>query len=65
MSSLDSSSLINYLSGGKSLRESYGLDADQILSALRKQGASSADFLTALKQEMLTKAALAQQIGSM
>jgi hypothetical protein len=61
----DYSSLISLLGGGKSLRESAGLDADDILSSLRKKGAVSSDFMSALKSDLLAKALVAQQIGSM
>lgn len=63
--STDYSSLISLLGGGKSLRESAGLDADDILKSLRKQGAVSSDFMSALKSDLLAKALMAQQIGSM
>ena len=65
MASLDSNSLISYLSGGSSLSDLSKYDADAILRSLKKEVGKQSDFLTALKQEMLTKAALAQQIGSM
>lgn len=65
MASLDSNSLISYLSGGSSLSDFSNYDADVILRSLKKEVDKQSDFLTALKQEMLTKAALAQQIGSM
>jgi hypothetical protein len=61
----DYSSLISLLGGGKSLRESAGLDADDILSSLRKKGAVSSDFMSVLKSDLLAKALVAQQIGSM
>lgn len=61
----DYSSLVSLLSGGESLRKSAGLDADDILKSLRKQGAVSSDFMSALKSDLLAKALVAQQIGSM
>ena len=61
----DYSSLISLLGGGESLRESAGLDADDIIRSLRKQGAVSSDFMSALKSDLLAKALAAQQIGSM
>jgi hypothetical protein len=62
----DYSSLISLLGGGDvSLRQSAGLDADDILSSLRKKGAVSSDFMSVLKSDLLAKALVAQQIGSM
>lgn len=60
------STLLQYLgSGGSSFRERAGLDADALLSSLRKKGATSSDFMSALKSDLLAKALVAQQIGSM
>jgi hypothetical protein len=61
----DYSGLISLLGGGKSLRERAGLDADDILSSLQNKGAVSSDFMSALKSDLLAKALVAQQIGSM
>ena len=62
----DYSSLISLLGGGDvSLRQSAGLDADDILSSLRKKGAVSSDFMSVLKSDLLAKALVAQQIGRM
>ena len=61
----DYADLISILGGGESLRKSAGLDADDIIRSLRKQGAVSSDFMSALKFDLLAKAAMAQQIGSM
>jgi hypothetical protein len=63
--STDYSSLISTLSGGKSLRESAGLSSDDILRSLRKSAATPADFMSLLKSDLLAKAVIAQQIGSM
>lgn len=59
----DYSSLIQYLSGTGSVAEEAGLDADQILRSLRKKAAKSTDPMDLFKAELLTKAALLQQIG--
>jgi len=61
----DYSSLISLLGGGDSLRKSAGLDAKDIIRSLRKQGATSSDFMSALKSDLLARAAIAQQIGNM
>jgi hypothetical protein len=63
--STDYSSLISTLSGGQSLRESAGLSSDDILRSLRKSAATPADFMSLLKSDLLAKAVIAQQIGSM
>lgn len=45
------------------MAEEAGLDADQILRSLRKKAAKSTDPMDLFKAELLTKAALLQQIG--
>jgi hypothetical protein len=60
------SALLQYLgSGASSFRQRAGLDADDILSSLQKRGAASSDFMSALKSDLIAKALVAQQIGSM
>lgn len=61
----DYSSLISLLGGGESLRKSAGLEADDVIRSLRKQGAVSSDFMSALKHDLIAKALEAQRIGSM
>jgi len=60
----DYSALVGLLQGGTSLRESAGLDADQIIRALRKSAASETDPMDLFKQELLAKAAQIQALGS-
>lgn len=60
------SALLQYLGSGDSgFRKSAGLDADDILSSLYKKGAAPSDYMSALKSDLLAKALVAQQIGSM
>lgn len=62
----DYANLISLLGGGdSSFRRSTGLDANDIISSLRKRGGVSSDFMSALKSDLLAKALAAQQIGSM
>lgn len=52
------------LQGGTSLRESAGLDADQIISALRKDAAVQSGPLDIFKDALLAKAAEIKALGS-
>jgi len=61
----DYSGLVSLLQGGQSLRESAGLDADQILRSLRSSAAKKSDPLDLFKTALLAKAAEIQALGSL
>lgn len=60
----DLSGLVTYLQGGKSLRESAGMDADQIINALRKGAAVQSGPLDLFKDALLARAAEIKALGS-
>lgn len=60
----DLSGLVAYLQGGTSLRESAGMDADQIISALRKDAAAQSGPLDIFKDALLARAAEIKALGS-
>jgi len=60
----DLSGLVTYLQGGTSLRKSAGLDADQIIRALRKGAAVQSGPLDIFKDALLARAAEIKALGS-